>query len=117
MNDKLDTVVDLFHNNNSNTRNDERKVGDILVPKLPNKLLFQIAVIDYAIEEFGWEVDKWEEFRAILKAGVADEEDLKDFDYLFLSGVEWIAWSLPDHLDVDETNNQLVIKEHNGSQN
>ena len=117
MNDKLDTMVDYFHNNDSNSRNYERAIGDVLVSKCPNKLLFQIAVIECAIEEFDWEVENWETLRAVLKAGVASTVDLENLDDLFIDGLEWISWSFPDHLDVDESDNQLVVKEFNGSQN
>jgi hypothetical protein len=117
MNDKLDTMVDYFHNNNSNSRNDERVAGTVLVPKQRNETMLKVAVIDYAIENEQWEVDEWEKFRAVLKADVADEVMLEDLDNLFIDTLDYIGHSLPDNLNVEPEDNQLVVKEFNGSQN
>jgi hypothetical protein len=111
VNDKLGGMTGTNNDGDFDLSNQQFVVGEILIPEMPNKTLFQIAVIEFAIEKFGWEVENWEPFRASLISGVCDENALEDFDILFIEGVEWISWSFPDHLDIDESNNQLVVVE------
>lgn len=120
MSDKLDNVVDSIFSDSMANRNNERlAVGTILVPKQNNELMAKVKFIDYAVNEVEIVWEDWEEDRAVIVAGVADEELLKELDYWTEEFLVDVAeyHKLPDNLDLVIENNQVIVKENNGSQN